>query len=77
VAFNERETASVLAHSLRATLQGGRNIEATNPPTYVDYLAEAALRISFLLFLFQRLERPLPYFLAGDMTASSSSKLCN
>ena len=50
VAFNERETASVLAHSLRATLQGGRNIEATNPPTYVDYLAEAALRISFFTF---------------------------
>jgi hypothetical protein len=47
---NERETAIVLAHSLRATLQGGRNIEATNPPTYVDYLAEAALRISFFTF---------------------------
>jgi hypothetical protein len=28
-----------------------RNIEATNPPTHVDYLAEAALRISVFTFL--------------------------
>jgi hypothetical protein len=51
VAFNERETASVLDHSLWATLQGGRDIEASSPQTHVDYLAEAALRISFFTFL--------------------------
>jgi hypothetical protein len=51
VAFNERETASVLANSLWTSLQGGRDIEATSPETHVDYLAEAALRISFLTFL--------------------------
>ena len=51
VAFNERETASVLANSLWATLQGGRDIEATSPQPHVDYLAETALRISFLTFL--------------------------
>jgi hypothetical protein len=51
VAFNERETASVLANSLRATLQGGRDIEATSPQTHVDYFAETALRISFFTFL--------------------------
>ena len=51
VAFNERETASVLANSLWATLQGGHDIEASSPQPYVDYLAEAALRISFFTFL--------------------------
>ena len=51
VAFNERETASVLANSLRATLQGGRDIEATSLQTHVDYFAETALSISFLTFL--------------------------
>ena len=51
VAFNERETASVLASSLLATLQGGRDIEATSPQPHVDYLAETALRISFFTFL--------------------------
>jgi len=55
VTFNERETASALvlktANSLWALLQGGRDIEATNPPTHVDYLAEAALRISFFTVL--------------------------
>jgi len=51
VAFNERETASVLANSLWATLQGGRDIEATSPQPHVDYLAETALRISFFTFL--------------------------
>jgi hypothetical protein len=51
VAFNERETASVLAHSVWATLQGARDIEATNPQTHVDYVAEAALRISVFTFL--------------------------
>jgi len=55
VAFNERETASVLllktANSLWATLQGGRDIEATSPQTHVDYFAETALRISFFTFL--------------------------
>jgi hypothetical protein len=55
VAFNERETVSVLvlktANSLWATLQGGRDIEATSPQTHVDYFAEAALRISFFTFL--------------------------
>ena len=56
VAFNERETASVLANSLWTTLQGGRDIEATNPPTHVDYLAEAALRISFFTFLVSTFE---------------------
>ena len=49
VAFNERETASVLANSLWTSLQGGRDIEATSPQT--DYLAETALRISFFTFL--------------------------
>src|SRR6516165_3677652 len=49
--FNERETASVLANSLWATLQGGRDIEATSPQPHVDYLAETALRISFFTFL--------------------------
>jgi hypothetical protein len=51
VAFNERETASVLAHSLWATIQGGRDIEATSPQTHVDHFAETALRISFFTFL--------------------------
>jgi hypothetical protein len=55
VTFNERETASALvlktANSLWAPLQGGRDIDATNPPTHVDYLAEAALRISFFTVL--------------------------
>src|SRR6516165_9733461 len=51
VAFNERETASVLANSLWTTLQGGRDIEATSPQPHVDYLAETALRISFFTFL--------------------------
>ena len=51
VAFNERETASVLANSLWVTLQGGHDIEASSPQPYVDYLAEAALRISFFTFL--------------------------
>ena len=51
VAFNERETASVLANSLWATLQGGHDIEATSPQPHVDYLAETALRISFFTFL--------------------------
>ena len=51
VAFNERETASVLANSLWATLQGGRDIEATSPQPHVDYLGETALRISFFTFL--------------------------
>jgi hypothetical protein len=51
VTFNERETASVLANSLRATLQGGRDIEATSPQTHVDYFAETALRISIFTFL--------------------------
>ena len=51
VAFNERETAGVLANSLRATLQGGRDIEATSPQTHVDYFAETALRISLFTFL--------------------------
>ena len=50
VAFNERETASVLANSLWATLQAGHDIEASSPQPYVDYLAEAALRISFFTF---------------------------
>ena len=50
VALNERETASVLVNSLRATLQGGRDIEATSPQTHVDYFAETALRISFFIF---------------------------
>ena len=50
VAFNERETASVLTNSLWAT-QGGRDIEATSPQPHVDYLAETALRISFVTFL--------------------------
>ena len=77
VAFNERETASVLANSLWATLQGGRDIEATSPQPHVDYLAEPALRISFLPFWFQRSERPLPYFLDGALTESSSLKFCN
>src|SRR6516165_8780249 len=51
VAFNERETASVLANSLWAILQGGRDIEATSPQPHVDYFAETALRISFFTFL--------------------------
>jgi hypothetical protein len=55
VAFNERETARVLllktTHSLLATLQGGRDIEATCPQTHVDYFAETALSISFFTFL--------------------------
>jgi hypothetical protein len=55
VAFNERETGSVLllktTNSLLATLQGGRDIEATRPQTNVDYLAETALSISFFTFL--------------------------
>jgi hypothetical protein len=55
VTFNERETASALvlktANSLWAPLQGGRDIEAANPPTHVDYLAEAALRILFFTVL--------------------------
>ena len=55
VAFNERETASVLlfkaTNSLLATLQGGRDIEATRPQTNVDYFAETALSISFFTFL--------------------------
>jgi hypothetical protein len=51
VAFNERETAIVLANSLWATLQGGRYIEATSPQPHVDYFAETALRISFFTFL--------------------------
>jgi hypothetical protein len=51
VAFNERETASVLANSLWATLQGGHDIEATSPEPHVDYFAETALRISFFTFL--------------------------
>jgi hypothetical protein len=51
VAFNERETANVLANSLWATLQGCRDIEATSPQTHVDYFAETALRISFFTFL--------------------------
>jgi hypothetical protein len=55
VTFNERETASALvlktANSLWAPLQGGGDIEATNPPTHVDHLAEAALRISIFTVL--------------------------
>jgi hypothetical protein len=51
VAFNERETASVLANSLWVTLQGGHDIEATSPHPHVDYLAETALHISFFTFL--------------------------
>ena len=51
VAFNEKETASVLANSLWVTLQGGHDIEATSPQPHVDYLAETALRISFFTFL--------------------------
>jgi hypothetical protein len=39
VAFNERETASVLANSLWATLQGGRNIEAAAYPFALMVLA--------------------------------------
>jgi hypothetical protein len=51
VAFNERETASVMANALGAALQGGRDIEATSPQPHVDYFAETALRISFFTFL--------------------------
>jgi hypothetical protein len=55
VTFNERETASALvlktANSLLAPLQGGRDIDATSLQIHVDYLAEAALRISFFTFL--------------------------
>jgi hypothetical protein len=55
VAFNERETASVLllktTNSLLATLQGGRDIEAIRPQTNVDHFAETALSISFVTFL--------------------------
>jgi hypothetical protein len=55
VAFNERETASVLlletTNSLLATLQSGRDIEATSRQTHVDYFAETALSISFFTFL--------------------------
>jgi hypothetical protein len=55
VIFNERETARVLllktTHWLLATLQGGRDIEATCPQTHVDYFAETALSISFFTFL--------------------------
>jgi hypothetical protein len=48
VAFNERETASVLANSL---WEGGRYIEATSPQPHVDYFAETALRVSVFTFL--------------------------
>jgi hypothetical protein len=52
VAFNERETASVLllktTNSLLATLQGGRDISLQ---TNVDYFAQTALSISFFTFL--------------------------
>ena len=51
VAFNERETAGVLANSLWTTLQSGHDIEAPGPPPHVDYLAETALRLSFFTFL--------------------------
>jgi hypothetical protein len=51
VAFNERETASVMANALGATLQGSRDIEATSPQPHVDHFAETALRISFSTFL--------------------------
>jgi hypothetical protein len=55
VAFNERETASVLLHktanSLWATSQGGRDIDATSLQTHVDDFAETALNISFVTLL--------------------------
>jgi hypothetical protein len=81
VAFNERETASVLllktANSLLATLQGSRDIEATSPQTYVDYFAETALRISFFAFVVSTFGTAFTVLLGWRSDESSSLKLCN
>jgi hypothetical protein len=55
VAFNEKETASVLllktTNSLLSTLESGRDIEQTSLQIHADYFAETAFRISFITFL--------------------------
>ena len=77
VAFNERETASVMANALGATLQGGRDIEATSPQTHVDYLAEPALRISFFTFLVSTFGTAFTVLLGWSSDREFKIKLCN